>query len=313
VLPLDEVRGFRLTDHYIILEPGRKGQRKIRISVYLERQHELQEWLYERFPNLDEAENQQEVEEILNNDDLGLFHETRIRKWTESRQVARWTNRVAWGVSLWLIFYPKPYPVVVVTGILIPLVAVGLAYFYRGLMKGGDRESSAYPSVAEAFVVPGMAILLRALFDFEILFYENAWAPVATLTVTLFFVYHFPTGGFSPKKWADYLFLAVFPIFTFAYSLGTIMIMNCAFDHSKPATYETRVISKHFTKGKTTTYYLTVEPWKGLENPEDIEVERNDYERAGISDTVKIFQYAGLLNIPWIKAALVTPPKVRSS
>jgi hypothetical protein len=179
-----------------------------------------------------------------------------------------------------------------------------LCYLYRGLMKGGDKKKSAYPSVVEAFFVPSMGVLLRMLFDYNIISYNNGWIVVALLTAGLFVLYQIPTGGFKPRTAADYIFLALFPLVTFCYSFGSITLANCMFDESPPVSYHTTIVDKRISEGKTTTYYLTLEPWGDLTEPEEVKVSRAEYEQANNDDRITITQRKGYFGMPWITVTL---------
>ncbi len=303
-IPLSTINGFRIVENYIILELSGNGRKRIKLSIYYERQHQLKEWLYNHFQDLDDVKVAHEFMEILSDESLGSNQGSRIDRFVAARNAAKWITGVAWGVALWVIFFPKPYLLAIFACISIPVIAIGLCYSYAGLMKGGDRTITAYPTVAVAIAVPSMAIMLRALFDFNILSFGNLWIPLLVLSIIIFVAYNIPTGGFSPRNATDYIFLFVVAIVAFAYSFGTLLCANCAVDNTQPQAFEAKVISKHISKGRTTSYYLTVEPWQGIEEPEQIKVGRKEYERIRGADRITVYQHPGWLKIPWITYAL---------
>ncbi len=303
-LSRNDIRGFEVTDNFIVVRPRDRKMPTLRISTYLENQREIRNWFNFYIPNLELAEWQEEVTEVLRNEELGLFTEDRLKKLAVARKIARAINISSWIVTLWIIFYPAPYTLAITTGIVLPWIALAACYSYRNLMKGGDREKSAYPSVTEGFVLPGFALLLRVLFDYDILDYSNAWLPVGCLTIAMFVLYQLPVGGFSPRSASAIFLLILFPIFTFAYSFGTVLLINCVADKSVPETFQSTIASKRTSKGRTTTYYLDVKPWGNLTHKESVTVSRNEYERASPGDPIKINQYAGAFRIRWIEVAL---------
>lgn len=298
-LPYEAVKGYRPIENYLVLVPSGKTFRQIKISTYLEEIREIQEWAVSNFPDVRELEREEEEKEIMADQELGITEESRYKRLAEARKVARYFNWFAWAITAWVLFYPRPYAVAIIAGIATPLIALALCYLYRGMMKGGDRENSAYPSVAEAFILPGLAIMLRALFDYNILDYSKAWLPMGVMTAGLFLLYQLPTGGFSPKKTSDYIFLSLFPLFTFIYSFGALLTLNCTFDKAEPDVYTSTVIDKRISGGKTTSYYLELEPWGDLGKPQEVKVSRALYENTVIDNRVEVYQFEGFLKIPW--------------
>lgn len=300
----DDILGFREIENYIIVEPRDHKKSRLRISTYFEKRHEIIRWFDLCIPNLEIVEWQEEVTEVLRDEELGLFSEDRLRKLDVARKVARVINIIAWVACAWIIFYPKPYEFAVITGIALPWIAMAASYIFRNLMKGGDRDNSAYPSVTEGFVLPGFALLLRFLFDYDILDYSSAWVMVGCLTVAMFVLFQLPIKGFSPRSASAVFLLILFPLFTFIYSLGTVILINCMADKSEPASYTSTILSKRTSKGKTTTYYFNLEPWGDLTEEESVSVSSRDYDKASPGDTVKIRQHEGAFKIPWIEVSL---------
>jgi hypothetical protein len=303
-LRFENIRGYRKIENYLVIIPESKAHKQIKVSTYLGDSNAIEEWLAFHFPNVDDLETEQEEMEIAQNEEFGITEESRHQRLEEARKVAKYANRGAWVLMLWIVFYPHPHTLAVALGIAYPLVAIGICYFYRGMMKGGDREKSAYPSVIESFVLPGVAIALRALMDYNILFYDNAWIMLAVLVPGLFLLFQIPTGGFRPRKAADYVFLAIFPLFTFGYSFGTVININCLTDRSTPADYNTVIEGKRISKGKTTTYYLDLRPWGDLKEKHEVKVSRKEYEKAKVNDPVTVVQRKGYFNIPWVTVHL---------
>jgi hypothetical protein len=77
------------------------------------------------------------------------------------------------------------------------------------------------------------------------------------------------------------------------------MQLNCVFDQSVPKVYQTTVYNKRVNHGKSTTYYLTLNPWGNGTMPEDISVGRRQYNSNQIGDTISVATKPGLLHIPW--------------
>jgi hypothetical protein len=204
-------------------------------------------------------------------------------------------------VTLWVIFYPHPLYAALATAMVYPLLALTICYVYRGWMKGGDDEKSVYPSVVEAFIVPSIALALRAVLDINTIDYSNGWLIVIIFTIGLFILYQIPTGGFRPRKKSGYMFLALFPLFTFFYSIGLVITLNKIADNSSPQEFTTIVVKKEVDSGKIRTYHLILAPWGELTENEKVKVSYDKFSNVEKSDSVTVFQYRGYLRMPWVE------------
>ena len=88
-------------------------------------------------------------------------------------------------------------------------------------------------------------------------------------------------------------------IFGLIYSCGGIVIVNCAFDWSKPTEYKTRVLDQSITTGKSTTYYLKLDAWGPRKESEDESVPRSVYNQVKKGDMVTVYVKKGYFRIPW--------------
>jgi hypothetical protein len=303
-LALSDVNGYRVSENYFVIEPVDKKLKKIKISTYLTPRTEIEEFLLNNFQNLDFEDKLAEESEILSNEEFGITEETRAERLEHAKKVARYANYFSWGVMLWIVFFPRPYNLAIAAGIIYPTFAVLICYLYRGWMKGGDNDKSAYPSMAESFILPGIALTLRATLDTNTINHTAGWPLIILLAVGFFVLYQIPTGGFYPKKSSDYVFLILFPLFTFCYGYGTVTLINWKADQSKPELYPTIVIDKKIEDGKIKTYHLTLKFWGGLTENEDVKVDYNDFQQVNINDSVTVHQYRGYFSMPWVEVEL---------
>jgi hypothetical protein len=106
--------------------------------------------------------------------------------------------------------------------------------------------------------------------------------------------------GFIKKDNTDRLgiYLCVIPAIAL-YSYSAIYVVNCEFDNSKPITFNTKIIGKHYTDGKNGGYYLTINGWENHKDSEDLAVSSSKYYSSKKEQQVKIECRNGLLTIPW--------------
>jgi hypothetical protein len=116
--------------------------------------------------------------------------------------------------------------------------------------------------------------------------------------ITLLFSTHKGVVSKNKKISSTYIYLHLI-FFIFIYSYGATCSINCAFDCSSPEVFKTKIVDKHISRGKHTSYFIKVAPWGHHLDRESIRVSRNEYESFEIESTVEIDLKDGLLGIPW--------------
>lgn len=294
---LDQIKGFRLTEHYLIFEPAGNGK-KIRVSRYYEGFQLLANWAFDNYVNLDYAAKVKSEIEILSNEELGLTPDQRENMLASARRVCKYLNNGVWILVIWILFFPKPYEVVITVAVIFPLMLIGVGYRYRGIIQYDDDEKSAYPSVAFAMILTSLSFLLRVMFDYNLLEYAVLWNTIIPLSVLLTVVYVLPMNVKINSIKRVFL-LTMVTLFMLCYSFGTYVSINCLLDSSETV-YTTTIAGKRISKGKTTTYYLELNPWGDRKEIEDVKVSREHYESVDIGDETEVTQHQGALGTPWI-------------
>ena len=71
------------------------------------------------------------------------------------------------------------------------------------------------------------------------------------------------------------------------------------YDESNPETFQSKVLDKRISSGKTTTYYLKLTAWGGQTESDDVSVSEELYNYLEVDDNVNIYLKKGQLDIPW--------------
>ena len=215
-----------------------------------------------------------------------------------------WLEWIAIGLSMWFLFYPKPYNLLLLSLLLLPFIGM----FLNGLNKPSiaslveiDRNSKNEYDVADFIDIPAWAITIRVFIDYEL---DSYWGliiigSVAFIAVLFFlFITHKQIEDSNKDKLWIYLSI-IFSIFIYSYS--SIYAINCSFDNSVPKVYDSKIIDKHISRGRKgrKTYYVKVQPWGHHYESENMKVSRDEYESYYINESVKIDYKKGLLGISW--------------
>lgn len=299
-LLLNEVQGFHRNDRYIFIEPLPEVKKKrIKISKYYGNIDELIAWLYEHYPDIAEVEAKREAVEILTEADYGATPELRATRLKKAKRVARILNIGSIVASAWLLVYPYPLTLAVTAAILFPIVSMLVLKRFGGLIRIDKEDKSPYPSVFLALSIPPSILFLRALKAYSFVSVDSLWT-LAGVVALLFTISIMSTMRKSEWKKAKNWWLSVATaIMMVLYGYSVVALINGIGDQSKAEIYPVQIIGKRVSTGKTTTYYLELEPWGPVKEEAETDVPGSLYDAVSEGDVVYVHLRQGLFNIPW--------------
>jgi len=303
MLMLDQIRGFRHDENYIRIFPLMPAEKVIKISTYVKDTDEIIEWLYRHYTNLSTVDSEVDVDQVLKNTELGITEEKRIERLQEARKISNIINGGAWILLVWAIFFPDYYyGYMVTTCCAYPWIVIFATLLYRGLISPDDYTDSKLPSLGVAFIIPGIALGLRAVTDFTILSHPPLlWVAIAFLSIIVGVLYMLPSYRLVSKRARFFGTGTLMILLSLFYSYGMLIEANCLLDRSAAVTYRTIVSGKRVESGKVKTYYLDLKPWGTLSDIQEVKVTYEHYESITEGDIVSILQHSGSLKIPWVE------------
>ncbi|MDF7813080.1 hypothetical protein [Hymenobacter sp. YC55] len=301
-LPLDSIKGYRIDQQYTYVEPRTAANPKIRIGYTSEKYSEIQQWLSSRFPDLDKQEQEQEEGAILDDYNLGHTASVREENLAAARKTAKLVNGVGLATGAWLFLLPNPYFWAITAGLAVPLAGIAALFWHRNIIRPDEQKNSAYPSVAAALFAPTFGLLLRDILDYELLSYTPILPIAGTVAALVGAVVLLGSREFMQQQKLRLSINLSVIAFALLYGYSSTVAINCVFDEGQPVRHKAEVLSKHYSSGKTTTYYLHVSPWGARTEAEDITVSEEYYDRIQPSTTINIYQLPGRLNVPWFTA-----------
>ena len=299
-LRFEEIKGYSIQENNISIEPIDPQQKRIKVSHYVDGNKDILDWLSQSFPDLEVQIAKEEEEGILNDWNHGQTKESREEKLLKAKRKAKILNVVGGAIGAWVFFYPTPYQLSMVIAIVFPIIVLLVSKFSDGLIRMKENKKSAYPSVVFAFIFPAMALVMRALLDYTILDFSNVWSITILITVVLSLVLLYKQTEFHLQKNNDVFYFIFLVFFFFGYSYGVVIHLNCYYDNSQPEYFTAEVLDKKISTGKTTSYYLKISPWEKQKETEEIDVDKDLYDRTEAGDEVGIYFRKGNLDIPWI-------------
>ena len=300
---LNEIKGYRTDDKYIIIESHLPDKKKIKISKHYDQTNELMTWLSERYPDLDIQQAETEKETILNSDEYGLTLVEREENLSKARKLAKILNFTSGTLAAWLLIYPVPYKLAFICTLLMPLICIYVVRRYNGLIRVEEKKISAYPTIFWAFFISTMCLGVRSMLDLVIYDHSKLWLPLLISTASLMASLFIANKYYDFPKLRSFGTLFIFLVFFSSYSYGAITIINCVYDEPYPLVYTSKVVNKRTSSGKTTSYYLELSPWGPQKEIDDIKTSKVMYDGTRVNDEVYIFYFKGRFDIPWIELA----------
>ncbi len=135
------------------------------LSVHLEDFLEISNWVKSEFRNLSAEQYESEFTDIFGSDRYGTDDRSRKQKFQIALLRARSINVAAIVVSLWTIMVPEPYDAAIIATALLPPIAVWALLVSRGLILLDSHSWRVPPTIAQAFLLPALALFLRAYTD----------------------------------------------------------------------------------------------------------------------------------------------------
>ncbi|WP_400193444.1 hypothetical protein [Hymenobacter sp. B81] len=299
----EDVAGFHINEQITVVVAQAPSKTTVKFGYTTESYGQLQQWLADRFPDLDVESQQAEEREILGDPTLGFNEEQRARQLEAARQTARVLTIAGGATAAWLWWQPQPYQWAITAGLLVPLAAMGALWLHPGLLNIDEKKGSAYPSIGIALLLPSLLLALRALLDTELVSYGPLWRWVGAATVFFAALLALGTRSFLQRPGSRLSQAFAIALCAFAYSFGAVSTYNSTFDEAPAAAYPVKVLDKHTSSGNTTTYYLKVSPWGPFRQPEDVAVTKNYYAQSSIGATATMLLRPGRLGIPWYTVA----------
>lgn len=299
-LLFSEIKGFRITDKYIYVEPISGKRKPVKISTSYANGDELNYWLATNFTDLDFENYTNEYEEIIGNEEYGWTEEQRNDKLLAAKRLIRILNWLVTIVAIWLIFFPKPALYADLAGVVLGLAPIIAYRMYSGLIRLNEKQSfSPYPSIWWSLTLSSISLAISAGLYTNILYYTNVWVYATAITVVLLGILIFQNKEFTYKKNSHWFLASILGLFLFAYGFGAAVTLNRDLDKSPSRIYLTTISNKRISNGKIDTYYFDLDTWGPNNEQTDVKVDRTLYHSLSAGDSVVVTLRKGELGIPW--------------
>jgi len=278
----------------LLIPKDARGKRMTLALRYIKKDDAFGAW-FSGLTNLNAVDFQQSVASITENAAYGATPEERLLKLNRARKVARCLDFVMLAVVLWSFIDPRPYPYVIASLAALPIVALILVATSRGLYRIGIDATAAYANVSSLCAVPAFALMVRVLFDFNLVDWMPPVAAAAACAVIFVIVVAAADRSLRTRRWT----LLGIGLITAAYAFGAIGEADALLDRSPVKVLRSQVLDKHITYGKTKSYHLKLAAWGPMSEGGDVSVSQAVYDRLEPRSTACIVLRSGALGMPW--------------
>jgi len=270
-----------------------QSERPLKLPQGLQVDAAFNSWMAS-IPDKDVEELQASTAALLADPALGINPTERSERLERARKVANAFHWVTTGMLVWVIAYPRPYDLAVISLALMPWVAVAMVLSSSGFYRLDGLRNEANPQLGTAFVLPPLGLLVRSL-EFDVLDFQRAISTAAIVTVVLLVVI-FTLVQELRGRWHSRLLVAGF----FAlYAWDVVIIGNARMDQGAAELFEVEIVDKHASTGRNSTYELTLEPWGRRTETNTVTISRNLYYALEVGEKACIGVWPGALQIKW--------------
>lgn len=302
---LDEIAGYRTGSKGTVWLDLKSGARALTISNSMERQEEFLEWLRERYPDID-AERAREVKsEVLHDERFGDTEEERAGRLKKAWRLMFYSALTP-SLLIWVLIKPQPIRLLMMILLAIPILAVWLTWYYKGILRLFVSNRHPYPSLMIAIIGAAVLALIAVSRVYDIyLFSDHDWFLIAGCAIALTLLWAVVCRAAIPADKNPIVFFGGMLLIAGVYSYSALLFVNCAYDAGTPEKWKVGVDRKHAAHGKSTTYYLKLSPWGRYDAGKAVIVDHRFYDSVAVGDSVDVLIHPGACGISWYEVTSI--------
>lgn len=293
----EEIRGYRWARGSLVLVPKGAGRRPVRITWVYRMDLEFSDWL-SALPDLDTEEARASKIGFRNDRRLGTTPGERMRALAKGRRIAGVLGVATVIASFWGFLFPVPYRLIIVVLAVLPWLALEAVRRSGGALQIDKRRNDIRPTVVHPMLFPGLILLLRSLFDLNVL-YSRGTVAVFVGIGCLFWLCVLAVGRATTARAVNPLGALIWLPFCAIYGYGLTIEANALLDRSPGVSYQAEVEGKRIPRGRYTEYELALAPWGPRTTPNTLRVSQATFDAIRKGDTVSLTLKRGALGASW--------------
>jgi hypothetical protein len=305
VLPRAKVAGYRLLPSKTIQLESVEGPRHgLSVPLFVVDNPAWAAW-FETLENLDAVEFNKELAILEKDARLGATPARRLETLDSLRRLAGRVSLIGVALSLWLLFYPRPYDLAAAVNVCLPLLALAAATRWPGLVALiRDQEAEPTINLSTFWFLPSLALMARALLDFDLI----DWIPLLCAAFGLAvvpFLFALRAERAARRPWMA-LFSAVILL---CWSYGTLSLANYILDRAPPTIQRAVVVDRGGSADDDPTLSLrAIDAGANLPLIEDLDVSKARFNASPVGAVVCVAIYPGRLGWRYVESANCPAP-----
>ncbi len=248
-----------------------------------------------KIPDLDKRDRDSILEKISQQEELGSTPQERLAALAQAKTYSIFALVIAIAAAVAANYgIPALY---LPFSVALASVPIGLAFLLHRsplLYTVFKRKDDPRAELLYALMASSFGLLIRAR---GIHFVSLESVGVVIALITLAYIAAFYHSFFESPSPARTFFALL--LFGMLYSYGAVTMADAVGDESAPTRFVVHVIGKHYTTGRSRSYYLSLEPWGPVQQPNNLGVSKTIYDNATPGDQVCLELHPGRLNAAW--------------
>jgi hypothetical protein len=294
---LSEIKGLRTissrngkyTQFYL-----NDGRGVMTLPNHFDKDQAFDSWL-RKVPDLDKRDRDALLEKISNEPEFGDTPQERLAALAQAKTYSIFALIIALAAAVAANFgVPALYLPFSIALALVPVALAFLVYQSPLLYTVFKRKDDPRAELLYALIVSSFGLLIRAR---GIHFVSLQSVGVVIALLTLAYIAAFYHSFFeSPSPTRTFFALLLFGML---YAYGAVVVADAVGDESTPTRYVVHVIGKHYTTGRSRSYYLSLEPWGPIVRSNSLGVSKTIYDQTSPGDQVCLELRPGRINTAW--------------
>lgn len=293
-------------DESRLLLVRKNGENPVLIPDTLERKRELRAWLKKHYGNIEKQLAREVKKEVLQDDQYGTTEAERAIRFKQARKLAAYGTSIAFLIFFWVLLIPRPFEPLMLITLAIPLVAVWLTWYQRGLLRMYFTKKKPYPSLFIAVFFAEVAALAGIYARYDIYQYDRRfWVLVIALTLPVMLVWTAACRRAIAGEKNRVAVLGGLLLAAGIFCFSALLFANCAYDHHKEEIWRVSVDGKYEHMRRHTYYhYLELSSWGRFTKGTNFLVPRSLYQFVNRGDSVNVHLHPGNCGIPWYEVRM---------
>ncbi len=283
----------------LALVPGDEYVKQLHVALVFKTDEAFALWVAQ-LPDLDAQEVMESHVELIRHLYPDLSSEERARRMKRLQHLATGVNGAAIAFFAAGFLLPDPDYLVFAALVALPWVAIAAVARFQPLYRFGGRSTDRHLDLTSPLILPGFILTWRAVSELETLDWKGPAMLASAIGLLLTGAAARVDPWFQKQRWA----LLVSGLMTCLYGYGAGMELNALADRSAPRVYPVVVAAKHVSEdSKSTTWYLTLNPWGPMTESKDVSVSAARYRLTEPGDSVCVMLRPGAFRIAWYRVA----------